>query len=131
MRPLFCKMINTNRLGYHIIADLYGCNPSVIDNLHLIKDLLKHAVEFACMNSLGEIFHKFEPNGVTGIVALEESHISIHTWPEIGYVAIDVFTCGDKAKPHIALQIICDSLNPTRTEIRELERGCSYGVLDS
>lgn len=113
----------TEALGYHIIADFYGCEPSLLDNVKLIRRILREAVANANMKAIGEVFKKFQPYGVTGVIALEESHISIHTWPEYGFASIDIFTCGEKSKPHVALELIKLVLKPTRIRIKELERG--------
>jgi len=110
-------------LGYHIIADFYGCEPSILDNVKLIRRVLREAVSNANMKPVGEVFKKFQPYGVTGIIALEESHISIHTWPEHGFASVDIFTCGEKSKPHVALELIKLVLKPSKVKVKEMERG--------
>ncbi|MEM0054049.1 MAG: adenosylmethionine decarboxylase [Nitrososphaeria archaeon] len=116
-------------LGYHIIADFYGCESSLLDNVKLIRRVLRDAVVNANMKAIGEVFKKFTPYGVTGIIALEESHISIHTWPEYGFASVDIFTCGEKSKPHVALELIKLVLKPARMKVREIERGTLTKVI--
>ncbi len=72
---------------------------------------------------VGESFHKFDPVGVTGIVAIAESHLCIHTWPEHGYAAADVFTCGDEFDPHKAADILIGKLDCLEPSIEEIQRG--------
>lgn len=81
------------------------------------------AVKAADSTPLRTTADKFSPQGITGIVLLAESHIAIHTWPELGYVAIDIFTCGDKSRPLKALDYFKEELKPKRVEIKELKRG--------
>ncbi|MCL5016237.1 MAG: adenosylmethionine decarboxylase [Patescibacteria group bacterium] len=80
-------------LGKHIIADFFDSEN--LDDLEFVKQTLTAAASAAKATILGSKFHKFSPQGVTGYLLLAESHISIHTWPEYGYAAIDVFTCGN------------------------------------
>jgi len=75
------------------------------------------------MTVCGEVFHKFSPHGVTGVVVVKESHISIHTWPEYGYASIDIFTCGNNSNPWKAYQYIVETLKPKRVQVIELKRG--------
>ncbi len=80
--------------GRHLIAEYYGCDPSILDDLDGIREHLIAAAEIVGGTVVGEAFHRFSPAGVTGVVLIAESHLSIHTWPGEGYVAVDIFTCG-------------------------------------
>ena len=82
-------------LGTQILLDLENCNPDLLDDIELIKDILKEAANLAGATIIGETFHKFQPVGVTGVVSIAESHICIHTWPEYSYASVDIFSCGD------------------------------------
>ena len=82
-----------------------------------------HAAKKARATVLDATFHKFSPQGVSGVVVLAESHMSIHTWPELGYAAVDVFTCGDYAMPHRAVDELVSALKPQRTDVQEMPRG--------
>ncbi len=81
-------------VGAHVLADFWGCRPEKLDDAGLLMQALRDSAQVANMVILGEEEHKFEPQGFTGMLLLAESHISIHTYPEKGYAAVDVFTCG-------------------------------------
>lgn len=85
------------------------CSLSLLDNEHFLRDLLENAAEACGAHVLQSMSHQFQPQGVTAICLLSESHISIHTWPEKGEAAVDVFTCGD-SEPKIACDIIIEQL---------------------
>ncbi|MEM2144027.1 MAG: adenosylmethionine decarboxylase [Candidatus Jordarchaeaceae archaeon] len=109
-------------LALHIIGELFT-NSENIDNLKFIKKVLIDAAKKAGLTILNSKFHKFEPQGVSGFIMISESHLSIHTWPESGYVAIDVFTCGEPSQCRIAYDFIVSMLKPAyHTEI-EIKRG--------
>lgn len=96
-------------MGKHYLLNLYGCSLSDLDNEFFLCDLLENAAECSGAHVLQTISHKFDPQGVTAICLLSESHISIHTWPEKGEAAVDVFTCGN-SQPKIACDIIIEQL---------------------
>jgi len=98
-------------LGRHIIVELHGVDPRLLDDLDRLREILIKAAIKAGASIIGEIFHKFSPHGVTGVIAVKESHISIHTWPEFGYAALDIFTCRG-IDPRKALDIILEYLRP-------------------
>lgn len=110
-------------LGLHILADLYGIEFDKIDHVEDVKALLEGAVKYADLSKLSSHFHQFNPHGATGVILLEESHISIHTWPEHGYAAIDVYTCGGKEKTFKAMEYILKVLKPKRVDEKIAERG--------
>jgi len=95
----------------------------IIEDPTEIKRILITAVKKAKNIPLEITIHKFSPQGITGVILLAESHISIATWPEINYVAIDIFTCGEKAMPHKALAYLKKVFKPKRVEIKEIKRG--------
>lgn len=86
-------------LSKHILLELSGCEFNFLNDLDFVKDTMRNAALEANTEVLELAFHKFSPQGVSGVVVISESHLSIHTWPEYGYAAIDVFTCGDKTMP--------------------------------
>ena len=110
-------------LGLHILADLYGVDFDKLDHVEDVKALLEGAVKYADLSKLSSHFHQFIPHGATGVILLEESHISIHTWPEHGYAAIDVYTCGGKEKTFKAMEYILKQLKPKRVDEKIAERG--------
>lgn len=107
--------------GIHLIAEFW--NGRIIEDTKKIKKILIESVKSAGSTPLEVITHKFSPQGLTGVVLLAESHVAIHTWPEFNYVAIDIFTCGDKAKPAKALEYFKKEFKPKKVEIKELKRG--------
>ncbi|MEM2214350.1 adenosylmethionine decarboxylase [Candidatus Nezhaarchaeota archaeon WYZ-LMO8] len=110
-------------LGRHLILELYGCLPNLINDEVLIREVLTEAVKMANGNICGVFFHKFNPQGVTGVVVISESHISIHTWPEYGYAAVDIFTCGERMDPWKACEHIIDVFKPSNVNVLEIKRG--------
>jgi len=80
-------------IGFHVILDLYDCNAAALTDKKLVKETLCRAAAKGGLTLLGSVFHEFEPNGVSGALLLAESHLCIHTWPESGYAAVDLFTC--------------------------------------
>lgn len=110
-------------LGLHILADLYGVNPDLIDKVEDIRHLLESAVKVAGLTKISSHYYQFQPHGATGVVLLAESHISIHTWPEHGLATVDVYTCGDPLKAYRSMEYIVSVLEPTRVDKQVFERG--------
>lgn len=109
-------------LGRHLIVDFYDCTFESLDDLDVMIKSFKDAVEKAGMTLLELSHHKFQPQGVTVLALLSESHLSIHTFPEIGAATLDCYTCGD-GDPHAAINVLKDVIKPGRNSIRELIRG--------
>ena len=112
-----------NALGTHLLLDLKDCNPKLLDDIGYIKQAMIGAADEAGATIVGETFHKFDPIGVTGIIAIAESHLCIHTWPEYGYAAVDIFTCGQGFKPQKAADLLIESLQSMQPSITEIQRG--------
>jgi len=110
-------------LGSHTILELYDCPSDLLDDEYQVRAFVREAATRARCTLLGELSHHFEPQGVTAIALLAESHISAHTWPEAGYVAVDIFTCGESTLPEEAARYLCRMFEARRHEIRRLERG--------
>ncbi len=106
MRNTFQNVSAVQTAGKHCILELYECNPIKLNDEVFIRTSLKLASKVAGANLLNMITHRFHPQGVTGLALLAESHISIHTWPESKYAAIDVFTCGKKIMPEKACELL-------------------------
>jgi S-adenosylmethionine decarboxylase len=100
----------TDAVGKHCILELYNCDRSRLDDEAFLRETITTAAKRAGATLLNLITHRFEPQGVTGLALLAESHISIHTWPESGYAAVDVFTCGDHTMPERACQVLVEEL---------------------
>ena len=88
--------------GRHLILDLYDCDQALLDNYEELERLLQVALNMAGAKILRMFGEKFQPQGVTLLALLAESHASIHTWPELGYAAIDLYTCRDTTNTHRA-----------------------------
>ncbi len=112
-----------NVLGTHVLLELRECDPQLLDDLVYIREQLLNAAATVDAHVIGESFHQFSPQGVTGILSIAESHISIHTWPEHGYAAADIFTCGDQTKPDRAAAYIIAALRCQDPEITQIRRG--------
>ncbi len=108
-------------LGTHLIAEFWG-GKDITDPKEFEKILLKAAV-LAKTQPLKVFIHEFSPQGMTGVVVLAESHITFHSWPEMEYLALDVFTCGKEADPYKALDHLKKRLKPERFEVTEIKRG--------
>jgi S-adenosylmethionine decarboxylase len=109
-------------VGRHCIYELQGGDPHLLDDEDFIKDAMKQAAEASGATLLGMVSHKFEPQGVTAVALLSESHISIHSWPEHGYAAVDAFTCGEHTNPEAACRSLRESLKATSGSMKLLSR---------
>ncbi len=116
-----------SRLGRQVLIDLYDCPREVLDDEKLIAASMIAAAREAGAAVVGSTFHRFSPCGVSGVVAIRESHLAIHTWPEFGYAAIDLFTCGDGVDPWIAHDALKRALGAGRGEAIELPRPGANG----
>ena len=112
-----------NALGKHLLLELKDCDKEVLNDISFLKATLLAAASEAGATVLGESFHQFNPQGVSGVVVIAESHLFIHTWPEYGYAAVDIFTCGDSAKPEKAAQILMRKLGGKNHSMIEMRRG--------
>jgi S-adenosylmethionine decarboxylase len=113
----------TNILGRHILIEAYECDPGTLDNVEIVEQVMVNAALRAGAEVREVAFHKFSPQGVSGVVVISESHLSIHTWPEFGYAAVDVFTCGDRVDPMVAVDYIRDEFKARRALTSEVKRG--------
>jgi S-adenosylmethionine decarboxylase len=106
----------------HIVADFYGVPGDLISQVKQVKKILKEAIERAKLSIVGSRFFQFNPHGVTGIFLLKESHVSIHTWPEYGYCALDIFTCKDDKSAFVAYDYLLKKLKPKKIKKRIMIR---------
>ena len=109
-------------VGAHVLADFWGCQFEKLDDAELLMNSLREAAKTANMTVRAEEAYKFEPQGFTGLLLLAESHISIHTYPERGYAAVDVYTCGGGITQK-AIDYLKEVLQPTKTKEVVLRRG--------
>jgi S-adenosylmethionine decarboxylase proenzyme len=112
-----------NALGRHLLVELYDCNREVLNDPGFLRDAMVTAAIDCGAVVLGESFHHFAPQGVSGVVVIAESHLSIHTWPEYGYAAVDIFTCGNTVKPEKAAEVMVSELGSGNHSLREIQRG--------
>ncbi|MDK2930036.1 MAG: S-adenosylmethionine decarboxylase [Bacillota bacterium] len=112
-----------NTLGRHILCEAYECDPEVLDNIEAVREIMVDAALRAGAEIREVAFHKFSPQGVSGVVVISESHLAIHTWPEHRYAAVDVFTCGEKVDPMVACRYIRDRFKARRIVASEVKRG--------
>ena len=110
-------------LGRHILAEFFDCNPNIINNLQLIEELMSEAAIECGATIVQKCFHMFNPHGVSGVVIIAESHLAIRTWPEIGYAAVDLFTCGESCDPKVAYEYLKKAFGSENGSYSELKRG--------
>ncbi|MDH4380126.1 MAG: adenosylmethionine decarboxylase [Vampirovibrionales bacterium] len=113
----------TINLGRHLLAEFYECDPNVLNNAGLIESTMVDAAKSCGATVITQNFHQFSPYGVSGVVIISESHLTIHTWPEFGYAAVDLFTCGDTCDPKVAYQYLKEHFNAGSAFYSELTRG--------
>ncbi|AKT41562.1 polyamine aminopropyltransferase [Chondromyces crocatus] len=110
-------------LGRNIVAELFGCPAELLNDVSLIETRMLEAAEAAHATVISSTFHHFSPFGVSGVVVIQESHLAIHTWPEYGYAALDIFTCGREVDPWVCYQHLLTALNAERGSAIEQGRG--------
>lgn len=109
-------------LGRHLLVEYFGCDPEVLNDEARIRTLMRDAAKAAGATEVAVVFHRFSPQGVSGVVVVEESHLSIHTWPEYGYAAVDFYTCGE-CDPQRAHDLLKRGLQATEAELMTVDRG--------
>lgn len=110
-------------LGKHILVELYECDRDILNDHESIQDLMVKAAVAAKATVVAANFHMFNPYGVSGAVIIAESHLTIHTWPEHGYAALDVFTCGPEVKTEVAVDYLVKGLKAGKAEMKTHLRG--------
>ncbi|MFC5712744.1 adenosylmethionine decarboxylase [Thalassorhabdus alkalitolerans] len=110
-------------MGRHVIAELWGCSIEKLNDLNYIEQVFVDAALRAGAEVREVAFHKFAPHGVSGVVIISESHLTIHSFPEHGYASIDVYTCGDRIDPNVASNYISEALGAETQEVVEVPRG--------
>ena len=112
----------TTPLATHLLLELYGVDPRLLDDVEHLKAALTGAALAARCTVLGVVAHKFQPQGASVVLLVAESHLSVHTWPEVGYAAVDIFTCG-AALPQHGIAPLLESLKPRHHVLQEIARG--------
>lgn len=114
-------------VGRHLIAEYYGCDCALLNDPGAIRTRMLEACDRIRVTVVGEVFHQFSPQGVTGVIAIAESHLSIHTWPENSYAAVDIFTCGD-LDPRPGCELLGQTLQADSLRMQEIVRGIEDDV---
>jgi len=117
-----------NALGRHLLLELFDCDLDAINNVETVKGALIEAAKRAQATIVDVVFHEFNPFGVSGVVVIAESHLSIHTWPEYRYAAVDIFSCGDVLQPEIAATYLVEQFGAERASVVEMQRGMFLGA---
>lgn len=115
-------------LGRHIMAEYHGCNPLVIGNRDAVRRLMLECARLMNATIVTDVFHAFNPHGVSGVVVIAESHAAIHTWPERGIASVDIFSCGANIKPSAALDFLKHEFGAGRRSVMEISRGLPDGI---
>lgn len=116
-------MYELEALGKALTVEFYNCDRKILNDVHLVEELLKEAALEAKATIVESVFHLFNPHGVSGVVVIAESHLAIHTWPEYGYAAIDIFTCGSAIDPWVACHYLKDKFQAEHYDAQEIRRG--------
>jgi S-adenosylmethionine decarboxylase len=115
-------------LGRQLLLELYDCSTEVLNSLETVKTAMVEAARRAEATIIDVVFHEFNPFGISGVVVISESHLSIHTWPEHRYAAVDIFSCGDTLKPAEAANYLVEQFRASRASCVEVKRGVFPGM---
>jgi S-adenosylmethionine decarboxylase proenzyme len=110
-------------LGRHLLAEFFDCTPNVLNNNALVEQLMTEAAVACGATIVQSCFHHFNPYGVSGVIVIAESHLTIHTWPEYGYASVDLYTCGDQCDPALAFNYLQDKFKASESNYLEFARG--------
>ncbi len=121
--PRSLRQDDARTLGTHILVELYGCNGRTLERVAYVEDALVRAAHESNAHIVSHFFHEFEPYGVSGVVVIEESHYTIHTWPEHRYAAIDLFFCSETVDAERALEVLRRAFEPEHVDVMLIRRG--------
>jgi len=110
-------------LGKHLLLELKDCDAELLNNMEYLREALSSVASSIGATVIKDSFYQFSPQGISGVVIIAESHISVHTWPEFRYAAVDVFTCGEVIQPVRAVKPMAEKLKAKSTSYIELKRG--------
>lgn len=120
--------MSSGGLGRHIMAEYHGCQASVIGDVESVRRIMLELARRMNATIVTDVFHAFNPHGVSGVVVIAESHAAIHTWPEHGIASVDIFTCGANIDPSAALEYLKQAFGAARRSVMEINRGLPEGV---
>ena len=109
--------------GKHVLAEYFDCECTYLDSEPDIREIMLEAASRCGATVVGDVFHHFSPQGVTGVVVIAESHLAIHTWPEFRYASVDLFTCGTRVDPWIGFKYLKEKLQSGNWVSKEIIRG--------
>lgn len=110
-------------LGKHLIVELYDCNNKILNDVREVERVMVDAAKKARAHIVDVIFHSYNPQGVSGVVVIAESHLAIHTWPEYAFASVDIYTCGEEIDPWVACEYIESKLKARNSTTLEMKRG--------
>ncbi len=110
-------------LGRQHLVELYGCCPEAINNVQKVRAAMIEAAQRAQASIVADVFHEFNPHGISGVVVIAESHLAVHSWPEHGCVSIDIFTCSDRMNPELAIAYLSSAFKAKKIAVKEIDRG--------
>lgn len=110
-------------LGHHVVLDMQNCDAELLNNAQKLRRILYDISRKSNMTPLKDVFHTFSPHGVTAVILLAESHVSIHTWPEFGYAAVDFFTCNLETDLELVVNQFISAFEPTDYDCNIYNRG--------
>ncbi len=109
--------------GSHFIVELINCSPDRLRKVRDVKQIMDEVVQKSKTTAVKASFHQFQPEGVSGMFLIKESHIAIHTWPEESYAAADIFTCGKEMNPYIAIEVMKEKFEAKEVRYQVIKRG--------
>ena len=115
--------MTTQALGHQLMVEFYDCDKQMLDDLAGIEKAMQDAAIVSGATIVEKVFHRFSPFGVSGVVVIAESHLAIHTWPEYGYAAVDLFTCGTEVDPMKGFELLEERLGSQNMSVVEMKRG--------
>lgn len=118
-------------LGSHLLIEMFGCEPRLLETETHVGEVMKRAARESRATVVAESFHEFKPYGVSGAVIIQESHYTIHTWPEHRYAAVDLFYCGGTVEVHRAIEVLRQRFQPDRIKFLVVRRGLASEVSPS
>ena len=116
-------MTTKPHFGKHYLVDFRSCDRSTLEQLEVTREIFLRAARESNATLLGELFHQFEPVGVSGVLLIAESHISVHTWPEDGFASVDIFTCGEEMDAEVAIDVLTRGFRAREVDVRMHLRG--------
>jgi S-adenosylmethionine decarboxylase len=123
LAPTNLRQDDRSALGTHLLVELHGCEPRTLERVNEVAHALVRAAHASKAHIVSHFFHEFEPYGVSGVVVIEESHYTIHTWPEHRYAAVDLFFCSEHVEVEHALEVMREAFKPERVELILVRRG--------